>query len=205
MKKLMLMLLVIATPLAARYHKVFRLPDFQKIVDGYEYSVACFAPGSKQHGEDLDPRDLKDRQASFKDLQGMLQAAASKHEFKRFLSKDVGFIAVDVSSKYGQDFINDFYIHNTPVCYVFEQGEQDQKAQLVHPDSTKDIVDLLEDTVGKDLEHLLADRKEEQSQDRQERIAQFYAYGGYYPYGWGYGWGGSSYWYRPYWGWGYLW
>jgi hypothetical protein len=205
MKRLMIILMITAVPLTARYHKVTRLQEFEKLVDGYEYSVACFASSSKQKGEDISSDDLKNRQKKFRNLQEMLQSAASKPDFKKFLSKDIGFIAVDVTSKYGQDFIKDFYIGTMPICYAFQEGAQDKEAKLVHPKSTKDLVDLLEDTAGNELNNLLAERKEEKNQDRQERIAQYYAYGGFYPYGWGYGWGGSSYYYRPYWGWGYLW
>ncbi len=205
MKKLMIILMVAAVPITAKYHKVTSLSEFERLVDGYEYSVACFAPSSKQKGEDITSDDLKGRQKNFKNLQEMLRAAASKYDFKKFLSKDVGFIAVDVASKYGKDFVNNLNIDTTPVCYAFQEGAQDKDSKLVRPESTKDVVDLLEDTAGSELDYLLADRKEEYSQDRQERVAQFYAYGGYYPYGWGYGWGGSSYWHRPYWGWGYLW
>lgn len=204
MKKLM-MLLVLAAPLSAKYHKVTSVSEFEKLVDGYEYSVACFASSSKQKGEDISPDDIKSRQKTFKNLQEMLRAAASKFDFKRFLSKDIGFIAVDVASKHGQDFIKKFHVGVAPICYSFQEGAQDKGAKLLHPESTKDVVDLLEDTAGSELDYLLADRKEQHSQDRQERVAAYYAYGGYYPYGWGYGWGGSSYWNRPYWGWGYLW
>jgi hypothetical protein len=204
MKKLMI-LLVLAAPLSARYHKVTRLQDFEKLVDGYEYSVACFASSSKQKDENISPDLLKNRHKGFRNLQEMLQAAASKPDFKKFLPKDIGFIAVDVTAKHGQDFIKDFSVGQAPVCYVFEEGAQDKGSRLVRPESTKDLIDLLEETAGSDLDAILAERKEEKNQDRQERIAQYYAYGGFYPYGWGYGWGGSSYWGRPYWGWGYLW
>ena len=200
MKKLIMVLMFTAS-LSARYHRVTSAQEFEKLVDNYGYCVACFAQGSKQKGEDIAADDLKDRKRSFKEVQQLLQAAASKPDFKRFLSKDVGFIAVDVTAKRAQDLVGNYHISQEPVCYVFQEGAQDTASKVVHPTSTKDVINVLEKSAGDNLEKLLTERKEEKNEERQERIARYYAYGGYYPYGWGYGWGGSSYWYRPYWGW----
>jgi len=200
MKKLLVTLLI-AVPLGAKYHRATSAQEFEKLVDNYQYSVACFAQGSKQKGEDISSDELKGRQKSFKELQEMLQAAASKHEFKRFLSKDVGFIAVDVGAKRTQNLVEEYNVQQEPVCYAFQAGAQDKTSKKIDPTSTKDILNVLEESAGDDLENILRDRKEEQSEERQERMARYYAYGGYYPYGWGYAWGGSSYWARPYWGW----
>lgn len=202
--KRLVMVLLLTVPLGAQFHRVASAQEFERLINKYAYSVACFAPASKQEGEDLTSDELKERKKSFKELVDIQQSAASKPEFKRFLSKDLGFIAVDVAAKRAQDLVKNYHISKTPVCHVFQEGALVKGSQLVNPTSTKDVVDLLEDNAGSDLQGLLADRKEQQSQDRQERIARYYAYGGYYPYAWGYGWGGSSYWARPYWGWGYL-
>ena len=200
MKKV-IVLLVFSIPLAARYHTVTSSQEFERLSDGYNYSIACFAPSSEEKGEDLSSEDRKEIQKNYKELKDMLQAAATKHQFKKFLPKDIGFILVDARSKRSQDIIKDYAIDDMPICYAFNQGKIEKNYKVINPDSTKDIIDLLEKVGGQDLQNLLRDRKEEHSQQREEEIARYYAYGGYYPYGWGYGWGGSSYWARPYYGW----
>lgn len=200
-----MILLVLSVPLVARYHSVTSVLEFERLVDSYPYSVACFAPTSEQEGEDLTKEDLKDTRRSFKELKDILQASASKHQFKKFLPKDIGFILVDATAKRAQALVDKYNITDMPVCYVFNYGEKNEEHVLTNPDSTKDILDLLSDAGGDDLKELIADRKEEENQERQETIARYYAYGGYYPYSWGYGFGGSSYWAQPYYGWNWLW
>ncbi|MBI2345096.1 hypothetical protein HYV10_03425 [Candidatus Dependentiae bacterium] len=200
MKK-MIMVLLLTVPLAARYHRVTSSQEFARLVDNYKYSVACFIPDARQGGQDLSFQDLKDHKKYLRSISSMLQAAASKPEFKRFLPKDIGFIAVNVAAKRAQNLVKDYQVGHDPVCYAFNEGARDRNSRVTDPSSTKDLTQLLEDSAGDDLEKLLIERKDEQNQERQERIARYYAYGGFYPYGWGYSWGGSSYWAQPYWGW----
>lgn len=200
MKKLLIALMV-AVPLAAKYHKVTSSQEFKRLVDNYRYSVACFIPDVKNDATVLDSEDLKERKKDIKSMQDSIQAAASKSDFRRFLSKDVGFIAVDVGSKRTQGLVDEFHVGQDVICYAFEEGAVNPNFKVTNPSSAKELIDLLEESGGKDLQELLLERKEEQTEDRQERIARYYAYGGYYPYGWGNAWGGSSYWARPYWGW----
>ena len=187
MKRLLIVLMVTA-PLAAKYHKVTSSQEFKRLVDNYRYSVACFIPDAKQDDSLLDSEDIKERKKEFKSMQDSMQAAASKWDFKRFLSKDVGFIAVDVGSKRTQNLVDEFHIGQDAICHTFEEGAIQPKFKVVNPTSAKELIDLLQEAGGKELEQLLLERKEEQSEDRQERIARYYAYGGYYPYGWGNAW-----------------
>lgn len=183
MKKFII-ILIITTTISARYHKITSTHELQHLMNRYVYSVVCFD------------------QVNNKELEGVLQATASKYDFKRFLRKDLGFMFVNVGAKRTQDLISQYHITNQPVCYVFNYGAQDQDSKFLNPTSVKDLIDVLENSAGDDLAQLLQERKEEQSEEHQERVAAYYAYGGYYPYSWGNGWGGSSYWARPYWGWG---
>jgi hypothetical protein len=185
--------------LQARYHKVTRMSDFEKLVDVYEYSVVCFAPAGQMSEEDIDRDELKDRKKDFKFLENLLRSVSKNYDYKNFLDKDIGFIAVDVAGKYAGNVIAEYGLVQMPSCFIFDQGEN-TKQKVIRPSSPKDLTRLLERVGGTDFQKLLADRKAEYSQERQERIARYYAYGAY-PYGygyWGWGWGYGPYWYGRY-------
>ena len=148
--------------------------------------------------EDLDRDELKDRKREFKSLEELLRSVSKNYDYKTFLSKDIGFIAVDVANKYSGDVISEYGLVQMPSCFIFEQGEN-TKQKVVRPTTSKDLTRLLERVGGSDLKQLLEDRKAEYNQERQERIARYYAYGAYYPYGY-YGWGYGGYWGRSYYG-----
>jgi hypothetical protein len=203
MKLIRLLVILGATSffLEARYHKITRMSELDKLVDGYEYSVVCFAPATSLSDEYLDRDELKDRKKKFRGIEDILRSISKSRDYKNFLSKDVGFIAVDVAGKYAHDAIAEYGLVQMPSCFVFDQGENTGQ-KVVRPSSSKDLTRLLERVGGADFKRLLAERKAESSQERQERIALYYSYGGYpYGYNWGYGYYGGPYGYGPYWGW----
>jgi hypothetical protein len=76
----------------AKYHEVKSDVDFNKLINQYQYSVACFAPA----------QGANDEKEDFKDLQNRVKAASKYDDFK-LLKKDVGFLMVDTASKKAQD------------------------------------------------------------------------------------------------------
>jgi hypothetical protein len=182
--------------LDARYHKISRIQELDKLVDSYEYSVVCFASAGSLSGEDLDFDERKYRKKSFRTVEDILRSISKSYDYKNFLSKDVGFVAVDVAGKYGDDVIAQYGLVQMPSCFIFDQGENTGQ-KVIRPTSSKDLTRLLERVAGNDLKSLLAQRKADASQERQERIAMYYSYGGPYRYGWRYGYYGP-YGYGPY-------
>jgi len=196
--------MMMSLPLAARFHVVKSARHLEKLVEGYEYSVVCFAPSGQTEGEDLDRDDKKERKKEFHSVQNVVRAASQRSEYKRFLSKDVGFMMVDVASRQADDLSGEYGLSATPTCFVFEQGAPDKTKKIMRPAAVKDLTRLLEQEGGDALKNLLKDRKEQADLIRQERISQNYAYSAAYPYwgGYGYGWGGYGWSGRPYIGWG---
>lgn len=202
-------MLVPSTLLMARYHEVSNGKKLHDLVDTYAYSVVCFAPSSQLNGESLDVTEKKDRKKIFKSLQTVVKAASQQSEYQKYASKDVGFILVDVASRQNSQIKSEYQVseHN-PFCVVFEQGAADMQSKIMRPATPRDIIQLLQQEGGQDLQDLIEDRKQDARLDRQERIASYYAYATAYPYATPYGyygpyWGGwSPYWRSPYVGWG---
>lgn len=201
-------LLLSSSVVWSRYHVVKTNAALQDVVDKYAYSVVCFAPSGQLDGESLDTDDKKERKKIFKSLQNVVKAASQQGEYKTYVSKDVGFIVVDLVAKQAEQIQHQYHVQNDPLCIVFEQGA-DTKAKVMRPASVKDLTNLLEAEGGDDLKDLIDDRKEDARLARQERIASYYAYATAYPYPYGYGpyygWGPawSPYWRSPYVGWGF--
>lgn len=194
------LVLIVCLSLQSRYHKITRINDLDKIVNNYEYSLVCFAPTKNLPDESIDKEEIKERKKEFRGIEEILRSISKGYDYKNFLSKDIGLISVDVSEKYAYSAISEYGLVQMPSCFVFEQGENTGQ-KVMYPDSSRDLTRLLERVGGTDFKKLLADRKSQATQERQERIARYYAYGAYpYSYNWGYGYGGP-YWYRPYWGW----
>ena len=170
--KTILVLAMLPTVTLAKYHLVKNDNDFDRLINQYNYSVVCFAPaqGSKQVKED------------FKDLQNRVKAAAGRDDFKNLLRNDVGFLVVDSASKKAQDLPGDFAISKFPTCLVFNDGAA-AGSKLVAPKSASELIKLLEQKFGKQLETLTKERREDERLDRQERIASYYAYSSS-PYAW---------------------
>lgn len=212
MKRLMgLVLVTMSLSMMARFHTVKSARQLEKLVDGYEFSVVCFAPSGQTDGEDLDRDDKIDRKKEFRAVQDVVKSASERSEYKKFLSKDVGFMVVDVASKQADDLLSEYNLGTEPTCFVFEQGAPDKSKKVMRPASVKDLTRLLEQEGGDSLKKLLKDRKQEADLIRQERISQNYLYATTYPYWGGYGWGGYGWggygwggygWRRPYVGWG---
>lgn len=215
MKKIIAFLaLILSGSIAPRFHAVKNARQLEKLVDDYEFSVVCFAPSGQFEGEDLDRGDKMDRKKEFRAVQDVVKSASERTEYKKFLSKDVGFMMVDVASKQAGGLVDEYDLGAAPTCFVFEQGAPDTHKKVMRPASVKDLTRLLEQEGGDSLKKLLKDRKEEADLIRQERISQNYLYASAYPYwggygwggyGWGgYGWGGYGYGWRgrPYGGWG---
>lgn len=156
----------------AKYHVIKNDTDFDKLINQYEFSLVCFAPsqGSKEIKED------------FKDLQNRVKAAANRDDFKTILRKDVGFLVVDNASKKAQDLPGDYAISKFPTCMLFAQGAA-TGSKLVAPKSASELMKLLEQKFGTELEKLTKQRREDERLNRQERIANYYAYASS-PYAW---------------------
>lgn len=194
------LIMFMSLPMTARFHVVKSARQLEKLVDEYEYSLVCFAPSGQIEGEDLDIEDKQGRKKEFRAVQDVVKAASVRPEYKKFLSKDVGFMVVDVTSKHAQNLAGEYGLQTAPTCFVFEQGAPNTSKKIMRPASVKDLTQLLEQEGGDALKKLLKERKEEANLIRQERISQNYAYATAYPYAWDYGWypyGGG---YGPGWG-----
>jgi hypothetical protein len=205
MKKfLVLVIAVIPMFLQGRYHVVKSASNLENLVEQYRYSLVCFAPSGQRMDEQLDSDEKTDRRHTFRSLQNLVKSASQSNGYKHYLSKDVGFLVVDVASKRAEDVAQEYHVKDQPLCVVFEQGAIDNAKKVMRPATVRDLIGLLEAEGGADLKELLEDRKQDARLDRQERIASYYAYATS-PFGYGssaYGWPGYGYWGGPYARWG---
>lgn len=192
----LLSLLLMAAPLAARYHSVGSGREFEKLIDQYPYAVVCFAPSGSMGQEKLESNEKRQVKDTFRSLESRVKSASEDRDFKRYLSKDVGFLVVDVASRRAHEVDEEYALKEFPTCLLFEQGKALSMTQIVKPTSKSDIISFLDKKIGDELDRMIKDRKDDERAEREERIARSIAYASYYPYG-GWGWGGYGGW-----GWG---
>lgn len=185
----------------AKYHRVGGQKDFEKLINKYQYSVVCFAPSDVVlDGDRSNHEKRRELRSEFKSLEEKVRAAADRGNMKRYLTKDVGFMVVDVASKRAREVDVEYALDKFPTCLVFKQGELAKSTSLFAPTSSRQIVALLEKNFGPELEKMTKDRREDERLAREERIASVYSYP---MYGWGgpYYYGGYYGWRRPYYFW----
>ncbi len=184
----------------AKFHTVNRSEKLQNLIDEYAYSIVCMAPSKMSKDEQPSSQDRKRTTRTFSSIKSLVRSASQLRDFKNYLDKDIGFIVVDTASKDAQDLVQEYKVGTVPICIPFDQGAQ-SGAMVYNPQSSKQLVDSLENMGGKDLQKILNQRREDVRLEKQERIAAYYAYANTYPYwGWGgyYGYGFYPYWQRPY-------
>lgn len=170
--KNILLMVMLPVMVCAKYHKVKNDAEFDRLINQYEYSVVCFAPA----------QGSQDNKEEFQVLQNRMQAASKYDDFKTLLKKDVGFLMVDSASKKAQDLPKDFSIAKFPTCLIFHEGAA-AGSKMVAPQSASDLIKLLKQKFGKEIETLTKERREDDRLDRQERIANYYSYSSS-PYAW---------------------
>ena len=194
-------LLLSSIPMVARYHVVSRDKVFDDLINKYEYAVVCFAP-SRVDSKEVDRDEKKEIVSEFRDLKKKLRSASDAESYKKYLQQEVGFLLVDTASGKVKELDEEFALDNMPSCLLFEQGQvifagKYDYAQIFEPVSKYSIISFLEKYFKYDFDAIVKDKKEEENQARQERIASYssYVYSGY-PYSCfscGYGYGGYPY------------
>lgn len=148
----------------AKYQAVHNDAEFDRLLNQYQFSIVCFAPSN---GSD-------DQMQDFKNLKNRMMVAAKRDDFN-LLRKDIGFLMVDSGSKKLQDLPHDYKISKFPTCIIFQDGKI-IGSSIFNPQSTSDIIKFLDKNIGNQLDDLIADRKEDERLNREERIASYYQY-----------------------------
>ncbi len=198
MKKIMMMMaLMSAIGVQARYHVVSSQKVLGRLLDRYEYAVVCFAPASSGQEKNVDKEGKQEIRHEFRSLEHDVNKASQSNYFDTYLKQDVGFVVVNVASKNAQDVEKQYDLQRFPVCKLFKQGKIRSMSQLVRPRSRYDILSFIDKQVGPELHKIVKDRQADEKQHNQDWLdAQYASVNKYNPYGaWPtYDWSG------PYWG-----
>jgi hypothetical protein len=182
--------MMMSTLVQARFHKVQNSMQLQSLLQKYPYSIVCFAPSKQYENQRLLTEEKKQRKKDFLSMDRLLRAVSDYPDYKELLKNDVGFMMVDTSARSANDTVETYDLYRQmPICMVVQQGSIDTGVPKIRPACVRDLINVLDDVGGDDLQKLLHRRQEEATLDKEESIAQYYALNTGYP--WGYG---------PYWG-----
>ena len=185
-------------PLVARYHTIVQDKSFDDMINRYEYAVVCFAP-SRTKDKELNKEEKKEVATQFKDLKKRLKDVSDSDSFKRYLQEEVGFLLIDTASGSIKEVDEEYSLEIMPTCLLFKQGRvvfaaQHHYAQIFEPFSKYSILSFLDRYFKDELSDIITDKKNEEKEDRKERMARYqssaliaYPYGSYgytcgYPY-----------------------
>lgn len=168
MKKLLILGMFFSVLVQARYHKVTSSAHFDRLLDQYEYSIACFA--SRSANSEL-----------FENIQNRLIAASKRDEFNTILKSDVGFLMVDASLPKLKDTIKDLENPKFP-CVITYHQDFTKRIWFGAPRTATDIISMLQASFARDLKNLIKDRRSDEWVFREEMLG-YYPYGGV-PYAW---------------------
>lgn len=195
--KIWLLFFMSPISMLAKFHTIVKDQAFDDLVNKYEYAVVCLAP-SRATDKDLDKDEKKEVALNFKDLKKRLREASQSDTFRRYLQEEVGFLLIDTASGHVKEIDEEFAIEATPTCLLFKHGKvvltAQHYAQIFEPISKYSILSFLGKYFRREFDDIVSDKKNEEKEERKERIARYqssaivaYPYGGYgyyvgYPY-----------------------
>lgn len=172
----------------ARYHEIKRSGELERLADRYAFSVVCCAPSKLDTAAHRDQN--REARQEFRFLRRYVRDASRKDPYKRYAPLDIGFFVVDGAVNKADDVVSAYDLVDFPACFVLSDRDDQSDLSIITPESSKDVIALLETQGGQDLQDLLEERKQEEDLRRQERIAAWYAYNASSP---------TTYWVGPYW------
>lgn len=195
--RLFLLCLTSSVAMLGKFHTIVKDEAFDDLVNKYEYAVVCLAP-SRAKSKNFDKDEKKEIAISFKDLKKRLKEASESEKFKQYLQQEVGFLLIDTASSLIKEVDEEFAVETTPTCLLFKHGKvvltARRYAQIYEPFSKFSILSFLSKYFKHEFNDIVAEKKDEEEENRKERIARYqssalvaYPYGAYgyysgYPY-----------------------
>jgi len=176
-------LLLLGHIVDARYLSIKNDSQFVDEINSFDYAVACFIK-NPHPGKDFDKQLKKDVNL----LQDMVKATSETAPYKKLLKKEVGFLVIDVDRESVRPLVQKYKIKpdEMPQFLLFKQGKaittiSGELAKLVGFVSKSDLLDFIDDYLGKNLDTIVEKKAEEAAQDREMQLARYEAYASYGP------------------------
>ncbi len=194
---LFVMILCSLNLLESRHYGAKHENQFIDLINNHQFAIVCFLG---QMPENIEKDAQKKLKKDMHNLQETIKATADTEPYKKQLKQDVAFIIVEngkdamaaVLSKY------DIPSASTPHILLFKDGKaitdvSGKFAQLSGFVCKADLLDFMNDYLGKEFDDILEQKAEEQAKEREMELARYqafaasrYPYGGYAPYNvWG--------------------
>lgn len=190
-----LAIMLVSQGLHARYSMVKNDNQFIDEINKHEFVVACFLH-SAESSKDVDKQIKKD----IKTLQDTIKSTSETEPYKKLLKQEVGFLVIDTNKDALEGLMEKYDISSeqAPQFLLFKNGKvitsiSGRVAKLVGFITKSDLLEFVNDYFGKDLDDILAQKADDEAQDREMQLARYqaysasrYPYGGYAPYNpWG--------------------
>lgn len=180
---LSILLVLGSVGLQARYNRVKDQQSLESVLDRYKYSIVCFAPAKPSPVANVAQDEKRAIKQDFEEFRSKLQKASNTKNYYRYLPHDVGFVLVNISSDAGQDMAKKYGLDRFPSCLVFDTTDLVSVQPLINPQSSYDIVQFLEKSLGGKIQKMIKEHKQDTKIDRQQHIKSHYAYANT-PYEW---------------------
>ena len=190
-------LLTFSCGLQARYYVAKNDNQFVDELNKHEFAVVCF---TGYIDDAMNKGDQKKMKKDIHLLHDTIKATAETDPYKKLLKQEVAFIMIDVTKDSMEPFMKKYNIKlaQTPQILLFKNGKaitdmSEKFAKLSGFISKSDLLDFMNNYWGKDFYEILAQKADEEQQDRDMEMARYqafaasrYPYGGYAPYNvWG--------------------
>ncbi len=193
----MIAILLMHQVVAAKFYTIKHSKQLQEALNKHEFSVVCFTGNID---EQMDKDDQKNMKKKMHSLHHKIKSIAEQEQYKKLLKQEVAFIVLDDQYDDIDAFAQDYGIKLQQAARIMlfkhDQAITDiagSVAMLKGFVAQSDIINFIDEYVGKDFDGILQEKADAQAAEHEEQMARYqafaasrYPYGGYAPYNvWG--------------------